>query len=129
MKTPFLLVALVLLAASHASAYEITGTAVSHDHNLVRTEYVVQAGPTLLDKFKMTRLVKDVPQDQLRGSIFFFFPLGTTFSFYEQRDPNELRRSAREIDRIIVPGGAAYRFDAPAATAPAVPAASIEPKR
>jgi pimeloyl-ACP methyl ester carboxylesterase len=86
-----LLAALTLLATTHASdasAYEITGTAVSHDRNLVRTEYVVQAGPSPLEKFKMTRLVKDVPQSQLRGSIFFFFPLGTTFSFYEQRDPN-----------------------------------------
>jgi pimeloyl-ACP methyl ester carboxylesterase len=88
MKTPALLAALVLLAASHAAAYEITGTAVSHDRNLIRTEYVVQAGPSPLEKFKMTRLVKDVPQSQLRGSIFFFFPLGTTFAFYEQRDPN-----------------------------------------
>jgi len=88
MKTTALAATLVLLAASQATASQITGTAVSHDHNLVRTEYVVQAGPTLLDKFKMTRLVKDVPASQLRGSILFFFPLGTTFSFYEQRDPN-----------------------------------------
>ncbi|HEX5715621.1 MAG TPA: alpha/beta hydrolase [Thermoanaerobaculia bacterium] len=84
----FVVLASSLLAATHATAYEITGTAVSHDRNLVRTEYVVQAGPSPLDKFKMTRLVKDVPQSQLRGSIFFFFPLGTTFAFYEQRDPN-----------------------------------------
>lgn len=84
-----ILAALVLLAASSAvSAYEITGTAVSRDRNLVRTEYTVRVGPNPLDKFKMTRLVKDVPASQLRGSIFFFFPLGTTFSFYEQRDPN-----------------------------------------
>lgn len=83
------LAALVLLAASSAaSAYEITGTAVSRDRNLVRTEYTVRVGPSPLDKFKMTRLVKDVPPSQLRGSILFFFPLGTTFSFYEQRDPN-----------------------------------------
>lgn len=84
-----ILAALVLLAASPAvSAYEITGTAVSRDRNLVRTEYTVRVGPSPLDRFKMTRLVKDVPPSQLRGSIFFFFPLGTTFSFYEQRDPN-----------------------------------------
>ncbi|MFL6197906.1 MAG: hypothetical protein ACJ76J_01910 [Thermoanaerobaculia bacterium] len=88
MKTTVLSATLVLLAASQATAYQVTGTAVSHDHNLVRTEYVVQAGPTLLDKFKMTRLVKDVPAPQLRGSILLLFPLGTTFSFYEQRDPN-----------------------------------------
>lgn len=84
-----ILAALVLLAASPAaSAYEITGTAVSRDRNLVRTEYTVRVGPNPIDRFKMTRLVKDVPASQLRGSILFFFPLGTTFSFYEQRDPN-----------------------------------------
>ena len=44
---------------------------------------------------------------------------------YEQRDPDELRRSAREIDRFVVRGGAAYRFEAPAA-APEVPAVSVE---
>src|SRR5688500_11301619 len=88
MKTPALLAALVLLAASHAAPYEVAGSAVSNDRNLVRTEYVVQAGPSPLDKFKMTRLVTDVPASQLRGSIFFFLPLGTTFSFSEQRDPN-----------------------------------------
>lgn len=88
MKTTALVAALVLLAASHAAAYQITGTTVSNDHNLVRTEFMVQVGPNPIDRFKMTRLVKDVPVHQLRGSIFFFFPLGTTFSFYEQRDPN-----------------------------------------
>ena len=88
MKTTSLLAALLLLAASQATAYQITGTAVSREHNLVRTEYTVQAGVHPLDRFKMTRLVRDVPPDQLRGSILFFFPLGTTFSFYEQRDPN-----------------------------------------
>jgi hypothetical protein len=44
---------------------------------------------------------------------------------YVQRDPSELRRSAREIDRFIVQGGAAYRFEAPAAAAE-VPAVSVE---
>lgn len=77
-----------LLAASQAVAYEITGTATSRDHNLVRTEYRVQVTENPIDRFRMTRLVKDVPPSQLRGSILFLFPLGTTFAFYEQRDPN-----------------------------------------
>jgi pimeloyl-ACP methyl ester carboxylesterase len=77
-----------LLAASQAVAYEITGTATSRDHNLVRIEYRVQVTDNPIDRFKMTRLVKDGPQSQLRGSILFLFPLGTTFAFYEQRDPN-----------------------------------------
>ena len=83
--------ALCLLASSQALAagpYQVTGTAVSHDRNLVRTEYTVQAGTHPLDRFKMTRLVKDVPPSALRGSILFLFPLGTTFAFYEQRDPD-----------------------------------------
>ncbi|HET9225905.1 MAG TPA: hypothetical protein VFR31_04520 [Thermoanaerobaculia bacterium] len=83
-----LLAALTLLAAVPSMAYQITGTTVSRDRNLVRTESMVQVGPNPIDRFKMTRLVKDVPPAQLRGSIFLFFPLGTTFSFYEQRDPN-----------------------------------------
>jgi pimeloyl-ACP methyl ester carboxylesterase len=78
-----------LLAASQVVAHEITGTATSQDHNLVRTEYVVRVTDNPIDRFKMTRLVKDVPPSQLRGSILFLFPLGTTFAFYEQRDPND----------------------------------------
>jgi pimeloyl-ACP methyl ester carboxylesterase len=77
-----------LLAASQAMAHEITGTATSRDHNLVRTEYRVQVTDNPIDRFRMNRLVKDVPQSQLRGSILLLFPLGTTFAFYEQRDPN-----------------------------------------
>lgn len=89
MKKRILVPVLGLLAASQAVAYEITGTATSRDHNLIRTEYRVQVTANPIDRFKMTRLVKDVPPSQLRGSIFLFFPLGTTFAFYEQRDPND----------------------------------------
>ena len=80
--------ALGLLASFQAAAYQIAGTTESRDQNLIRTEYRVQVTDHPLDHFRMTRLVKDVPASQLRGSIFFFFPLGTTFGFYEQRDPN-----------------------------------------
>jgi pimeloyl-ACP methyl ester carboxylesterase len=81
------LAAFGLLAASQAGAYEIAGSSTSRDHNLVRTEYLVRAGDHPLDRFRMTRLVKDVPPSALHGSILFLFPLGTTFAFYEQRDP------------------------------------------
>ncbi len=66
--------------------YRITGTAQSRDGSLVRSEFVVKAGPTPLDRFKMIRLSKHVPSSRLRGSILFLPPLGTTFAFYEQRD-------------------------------------------
>ena len=52
----------------------------------MRTEYTVKAGSHPLDRFKMVRLIKDVPVQSLRGSILLLPPLGPTFSFYEQRD-------------------------------------------
>jgi pimeloyl-ACP methyl ester carboxylesterase len=78
------------LAAGVAQAsgpYSITGTAVSHDGGFVRTEYTVQAGSLPLDRFKMVRVEKEGGEPQ-RGSILFLQPLGSTFSFYEQRDAN-----------------------------------------
>lgn len=78
----------VTLAAEASAAYVVTGTVETEVGPLVRTELTVQAGPHPLDRFKAVRLVKDGPQNHLRGAILFLPPLGTTFSFYEQRDPN-----------------------------------------
>lgn len=77
------------LVPATSFAYQITGTAQNRlAGNLVRTESVVQVTPHPLDRFKMIRLAKDVPNRRLRGSILLLPPLGTTFAFYEQRDPN-----------------------------------------
>jgi len=75
-------------AAAASGPYQVTGTVQSRNGDLVRSEFVVQAGASPLDRFKMIRLAKDVPAGQLRGSILFLPPLGTTFAFYEQRDPD-----------------------------------------
>jgi pimeloyl-ACP methyl ester carboxylesterase len=73
--------------AAHASGpYQIAGTTATHNGSLVRTELVVRAGSHPLDRFKMIRLVRDGGPS--RGSILFLPPLGLTFTFYEQRDPN-----------------------------------------
>lgn len=80
--------ALATQMANAAGPYEIVGTAESRVGNLVRTEYTVKAGSHPLDRFKMVRLTRNVPAASLRGSILFLPPLGTTFSFYEQRDPS-----------------------------------------
>ena len=74
------------VAAHAAGPYQITGTAVSRTAGLVRTEYTVRAGSHPLDRFKMVRLTKKGTAGTQNGSIFFLPPLGTTFSFYEQRD-------------------------------------------
>jgi pimeloyl-ACP methyl ester carboxylesterase len=83
------LLALTLAAeASAAGPYQITGTAETQVGPLLRTELTVQAGSHPLDRFKAVRLIKPGPSRNLRGAILFLTPLGTTFSFYEQRDPN-----------------------------------------
>jgi hypothetical protein len=84
----FALSLLTLSAALAAPAaatgpYQVVATATEEVGNLVRTELTVSAGPHPLDRFQMVRLAKDEP-DQLRGSILFLPPLGSSFSFYEQ---------------------------------------------
>ncbi len=83
-----ILLALLTAGAAAAVPYQITGSHQSREGSLVRTDFVVQAGPSPLDRFKMVRLTRDVPASHLRGSILFLPPLGTTFAFYEQRDPS-----------------------------------------
>ncbi len=73
--------------ASASGPYQITGTVETQVGPLVRTELTVQAGAHPLDRFKAVRLVKE-GQQNLRGAILFLPPLGTTFTFYEQRDAN-----------------------------------------
>src|SRR3982751_248854 len=85
---------LVLAAAFMAQAvlasgpYQITATVQTENGGFVRTEYSVRAGAHPLDRFKMVRLIRDGAAGHLRGSLLFLPPLGTTFSFYEQRDTN-----------------------------------------
>ena len=80
--------ALMAQAAVASGPYQITGTAETRDHGFVRTEYTVRAGAHPLDRFKMVRVTREGRDDHSRGTIVFLPPLGLTFSFYEQRDPN-----------------------------------------
>jgi pimeloyl-ACP methyl ester carboxylesterase len=73
--------------ASAAGPYQVTATVETRIGPLVRTESTVQAGPHALDRFKMIRVSRQ-GQPEPRGVILFLPPLGTTFAFYEQRDPN-----------------------------------------
>lgn len=79
--------ALTLLLPAVASGQAVIASATTElPGNLLRTEETVQVGPGPLDRFQMVRLRKDGPAHQLRGSIFFLPPLGSSFAFYEQRD-------------------------------------------
>ena len=83
-----ILAAALAAEASASGPYQVTATVETEVGPLTRTELTIQAGSHPLDRFKAIRLVKDGPSHHLRGTIFFLPPLGTTFSFYEQRDPN-----------------------------------------
>jgi pimeloyl-ACP methyl ester carboxylesterase len=80
--------ALTARAALASGPYQITATVQTRDYGFVRTEYSVRAGAHPLDRFKMVRVIRDGAAGHLRGSLLFLPPLGTTFSFYEQRDTN-----------------------------------------
>lgn len=80
-------VAALAAAASASAQYQVIGTAESRIGPLVRTESTVKVGAHPLDRFKMIRVARQGQQNP-RGAILFLPPLATTFSFYEQRDPN-----------------------------------------
>jgi pimeloyl-ACP methyl ester carboxylesterase len=77
---------LLALAPAPAAGQQIVASASSEVGNFVRTEWTVQVGPNPIERFQMVRIVKDRPDSGLRGSILLLPPLGSGFSFYEQRD-------------------------------------------
>lgn len=75
-------------AALASGPYQVTLSTEARANGLVRAEYTVQAGAHPLDRFKMVRVARENGAGPSRGSILFLPPLGLSFSFYEQRDPN-----------------------------------------
>jgi hypothetical protein len=73
-------------SAEASESYEVVGAKTTQVEQLLRTETLIQVGSHPLDRFKMVRLVRDVPAEKLRGAIIFLPPLSTTYEFYEQRD-------------------------------------------
>lgn len=88
---PLALIGLLLLAGPAAAAdYQILGSSTSLTANRLRTEWTVQEGDNPLNRFKMIRLVKRVPTEDLRGAILLLPALGFSFTFYEQRDDGDV---------------------------------------
>jgi hypothetical protein len=110
-------------AAVAAGPYSIVGSVESREGNLVRTEYLVKVGAHPLDRFKMVRVVKDVPAAQLRGSILLLPPLGPGYAFYEQREHDAAGTSPNGTSTSTATR-CASKASRPA---PARPASSIAP--
>ncbi|HEV2799243.1 MAG TPA: hypothetical protein VGW12_02035 [Pyrinomonadaceae bacterium] len=89
------LVALLLCArATHAETYQIVGTESSTvAGDLTRTVTTVQVGSNPLDRFLITRVVKNVPSGAIKGTLLLLPPLGSGFHNYEVGDGGDYNNS------------------------------------
>ncbi len=92
---PLCLLALLLCAGvAHAQSYQIISTESSTvANNLTRTVTTVQFGSNPLNRFLMTRVRKNVPDQALKGTILLLPPLGSGFQNYEVGDDGNYERS------------------------------------
>lgn len=91
----FVAVQLLLVASiANAQPYQITNTqnsVVGGDLN--RTVTTVQEGNNSLDRFFMSKVVKPVPGQALKGAILLLPPLGSGFQNYEASDNGDYNNS------------------------------------
>ncbi|HKQ53152.1 MAG TPA: hypothetical protein VJT74_12335 [Pyrinomonadaceae bacterium] len=82
------LLALLLCAGvARAQSYQIISTQSSSvANNLTRTVTTVQFGSNPLNRFLMTRVRKNIPDQALKGTILLLPPLGSGFQDYEVGD-------------------------------------------
>lgn len=95
MKVLALLALLSCAPTAYAQTYQIVGTETSIvAGDLTKTVTTVQVGTNPLDRFLMTRVVKqDVPAHALKGAILLLPPLGSGFQNYEVGDGGDYNKS------------------------------------
>jgi pimeloyl-ACP methyl ester carboxylesterase len=78
------IVILISAGMSAADQYEIIGTLTVQESALIHTELTIQEGGNPLNRFKMTRLVLNIPEEEIKDSILLLPTVSTTFfAFYE----------------------------------------------
>ena len=78
----------------YAQNYQIISTQTSDvANNLTKTVTTVQVGSNPLNRFLMTRVVKNVPDHALEGTILLLPPLGSGFQNYEVGDGGDYEKS------------------------------------
>jgi pimeloyl-ACP methyl ester carboxylesterase len=87
--TFFGLISVPAQATATTDSYVVAATNTTQIQNLLRTESIVQVGSHPLNRFKLVRLVRDMPVEQTNGAIIFLPPLSVTYEFFEQRDEND----------------------------------------
>lgn len=94
LKTLALLALLLCARPTHAETYQIIDTHSSTvAGNLTRTVMTVQAGSNPLDRFLVTRVVKNVPSGASNGTLLLLPPLGSGFQNYEVGDGGDYHNS------------------------------------
>jgi pimeloyl-ACP methyl ester carboxylesterase len=92
---PLCILALLICAGgTHAQTYQIISTQTSSvAGNLTRTVTTVQVGTNPLNRFLMTRVRKNIPDQALQGTILLLPPLGSGFQNYEVGDGGDYDKS------------------------------------
>jgi pimeloyl-ACP methyl ester carboxylesterase len=94
MKTLALLALLLCARPAHAQTYRIVGTeSATVAGDLTRTVITVQVGSNPLDRFLITRVVKNVPSVALKETLLLLPPLGSGFQNYEVGDDGDYNNS------------------------------------
>ena len=79
---------------SHAQTYQIINTVSSNvANNVTKTVTIVQVGSNPLNRFLMTRVRKNIPNDDLKGTILLLPPLVSCFQNYEVGDGGDYDKS------------------------------------
>lgn len=72
---------------THAQTYQIISTSSSNvANNVTKSVTIVQVGNNPLNRFLMTRVRKNIPNEDLKGTILLLPPLGSGFQNYEVGD-------------------------------------------
>lgn len=85
---------MLMAGAGHAQTYQIVGTETSIvAGDLNKTVTTVQVGSNALNRFLISRVVKGVPNQALRGAILLLPPLGSGFQNYEVGENDDYNNS------------------------------------
>jgi pimeloyl-ACP methyl ester carboxylesterase len=85
---------LLISSMSHAETYQIISTensVVADDLN--KTVYTVQVGTNSLNRFRISRVVKNVPNIAIKGVLLLLPPLGSGFQNYEVGENGDYNNS------------------------------------
>ena len=81
-------------ALVQAQTYQVISTSSSAvENNITRTVTTVQVGSNPLNRFLITRVRKDIPDQELKGTVLLLPPLASGFQNYEVGDDGDYDRS------------------------------------